>query len=365
MHIASSKPNASVCGYDGLRSKLQFYTEKYLTPRRCLPSLAARLMADQGRRIAAALSAAEPFGIVLASDSGGELVKEGLMDPTDLYQPVGDGMYRGVDSGLNLFACEPTVYGQVLAISDSASGDERSQCTGQLWVDLRGGGMYPTRPQGGDLGSLGAGTLPVTYTFGWASCAAWLPSVGLGDLSGDFATNVSSPQVACWLGRMFGPQARRAITPTTLQLPVLTDPVHLVTGLIVPSGAALAIHGQNTTLIVGRHQLYVPADAHLEMRSMIVAESIESSAMWIDGSADLKACIIRDCTTRMNAAIRLAEEAANTGSAFMVAGGGAAIVFGSIELTGSFVSRCTAEDGIMMTWGGASPAFFGPVGPAR
>ena len=49
---------ASVCGSDGLKLKLQFYTEGFATPRRCLPSLAARLMADQGQRVAATVSAA-------------------------------------------------------------------------------------------------------------------------------------------------------------------------------------------------------------------------------------------------------------------------------------------------------------------
>jgi hypothetical protein len=184
-----------------------------------------------------------------------------------------------VDTGLKLFACEPTAYGHLLAISDSDNADERAQCTGKLWIDLRSGGMYPTRPQEGDLSSLGAGALPAAYTFGWAGCTAWLLS---GDLSSDLAADLSSQQVACWLGRMFGPQARRAVPPAALQFPVLPDPVHLMTGLAVPRGRSLVIHGQDATLIFGRHQLYVPVDAHLEMRSVTVAESIESSAMWID-----------------------------------------------------------------------------------
>ena len=167
--------HASVCGSDGLKFKLQFYTEGFAAPRRCLPSLAAHLMADQGRRVAATVSAAEPFGVLLAS-SGGEVGAAGLgsltvsLDPTDLYLPLGAGLYRGVDTGLKLFACEPTAYGHLLVVSDSDNADERAQCTGQLWIDLRSGGMYTTRPQGSDLGSLGAGGyLPRTPSGGPAA----------------------------------------------------------------------------------------------------------------------------------------------------------------------------------------------------
>ena len=98
-------------------------------------------------------------------------------------------------------------------------------------------------------------------------------------------SRTSSPlAVACSLMRWFGPQAQadqRSVPARTIVLHEGIGAIELVADLIVHRN--MTIFGNGNTLKVGKHQLRVRGGAHLTIHRTIIADSVDSSAVIVEG----------------------------------------------------------------------------------
>ena len=190
---------ASVCGADCVKERLHIATDFEVEPMPCIPDLAARLARGEAERLAHAVAAGEPIGVVLPAVSS---------HLTDLYVPVGGaGMYRGMDSGAFARTCDEAEHGPLLAFSTTSpmDGPDGARCDGELWIDLRTGrAMSELIAKGIE----GTPSVPVDFELGWAGCSEHLPMDAPAEVSTKaFAGAESGAHIACWLRRFYGRQA--------------------------------------------------------------------------------------------------------------------------------------------------------------
>jgi len=190
---------ASVCGADCVKERLHIATDFEVEPMPCIPELAARLARGEAERLAHAVAAGEPIGVVLLAVSS---------HLTDLYVPVGGaGKYRGTDGGAFAHTCDEAEHGPLLAFSTTSptDGPDGARCDGELWIDLRTGrAMSELIAKGIE----GTPSVPVDFELGWAGCSEHLPiDAPAEDSTKAFAGAESGAHIACWLRRFYGRQA--------------------------------------------------------------------------------------------------------------------------------------------------------------
>jgi hypothetical protein len=187
----------------------------------------------------------------------------------------------------------------VWTISSSADAASWTRCDGEFQIDppsgyARGVGLD------GDRVRIGW-----TLHVGLGQCSLSLNLVQRYRLGGRLVlpSAITGEDVACWLARFFGPQALAGspATPTTLELPFGVGPIFLLSDVVVLQQSTLEIIGNGNTIVVGTRQVRVFENATLTLESIIVAESVESSAVVvIGGSLILRNSTIRDCRTSIN-----------------------------------------------------------------
>jgi hypothetical protein len=129
-----------------------------------------------------------------------------------------------------------------------------------------------------------------------------MPTVHGGTLA--FPNTISADEVACWLARLFGPHSAlpSAQVPTAIELPEGLGSVRLLADLVVASDRSLVVRGGNNILIVGSRQLRIEARAMLTLESLIVADSVKSTAIAVEaGSAIFINSTVRNCSAYLNA----------------------------------------------------------------
>jgi hypothetical protein len=296
---------ASVCGVDCVPERLHLLTDYAYNPRPCLPQLAARISVGEASASKRAVAANEPFGLTIGVQRGLGAVADLFIPRVEPLQP--QKVYRGVDTGVLAYECDPALFGRVWALlaapsgtADAAAADASGSsatasstlagiessavCSGALRIDLESGQAH-SQLESADGSSL----VPIRFDLQWAGCSTFLPPFESIEPSADAKTldGGTPPTIvaACWLSRFFGPQARWQ-GPSRFAVELTGTSVALETDLVVRSGTTLRLTSSSrTTVVIGAHQIRVESGARLEMDGLTLADSIYSSALIVRGSA--------------------------------------------------------------------------------
>ena len=210
---------ASVCGDDCAKESLHVVLDANslptVPPAVCHPGLAQRIRTMQGAAVTLAVGQRHPFGL------------SGVGQLTDLYVPTaeaplfGEPVYKGMDTGVYMFSCNPSAVPQLWALSTSQERAAWQRCEGSLHVDLRKG-----EARSALLSSPEAEAVPmVVHELGVCS----IPFTGAAPaVSADSQTVVltkSSPStdVACWLTRFRHTEPNRTRAETGSRLDDRSD----------------------------------------------------------------------------------------------------------------------------------------------
>ncbi len=167
---------ASTCGGDCVPERLHVVVDYTYSPRVCLPELAARLSAGEASAFAQAVAASEQFGLTAhlrAKDAGtatGILSDLFIPRPLSLEQPK---LYKGVDTGMLAYECDPAVHGRVWVVlsgaANSANDPSWTDCAGPVRIDVDSGEAH-SQPASAD-----GSRVPIRFGLNWADCSAFLP----------------------------------------------------------------------------------------------------------------------------------------------------------------------------------------------
>jgi hypothetical protein len=371
---------ASVCGVDCVPERLHIVTDYTYAPRPCLPELAARISAGEASAFAQAVAANEPFGLTIGAQADSPSM-------ADLFVPkVGSlqqhKIYTGIDSGMLAYECDPAVHGRVwallvapsagvatatadvgdstAAISTSADSMRWAGCSGELRIDLESGQVH-SQPVSVD-GSL---RVPVRFDLQWAGCStlwahSW-PSFDSIALSTNATTlNGGTPPTraaACWLSRFFGSQAHWQGVPS-FAIELSGASVALETDLVVRSGTTLRLTSSvNTIVVIGAHQIRVESGARLELDGLTFADSVQSSALLVRGSAIALRTMFVRCNATTNTVLSGVMDTLvpEGGGAFLAATGSAVHIApkASMEIVDSTLLECSVGGAKVCAAGGA------------
>jgi len=307
---------ASVCGRDCVPERLHMTLHFAYIPRMCLPELGARLSAGEASPFARAVAANEPFGLTVAVPTGSPSTSTDLT--SDLFVPTAGPLpehqvYRGVDTGALVYECDPAVHGRVWALlppaflgteptaatsppTSSAGAPSWADCNGALRIDLDSGEAH-SQPARTD----GSSRVPIRFGAQWAGCATLLPFESVEPSTDAKTLDGGTNAAACWLSRFFGPQAATWRGAPTFAIELPDDSVALQTDLVVRSGTVLRVtSSRHTTIAVGPHQIRVESGARLEIEGITIADSVQSSALVVRGSASAHRSTFTRCDTTTN-----------------------------------------------------------------
>ncbi len=367
---------ASVCGVDCVPERLHLVTDYIYSPRPCLPELAARISVGEASAFERAVAANEPFGLTIGAQAGSATM-------SDLFVPIVGSLqarktYRGVDSGMLAYECDPMVHGRMWALraepyatADTAAADaigasatanstsledaSWASCSGELRIDLESGQVH-SQSADADYSSR-----PIRFNLQWAGCSTFLPfldrigpSTCVKTLDGGAA---QSRAAACWLSRFFGSQAHRP-GPPSFAIELAGTSIALETDLVVRSGTTLRlVSSAHTTVVIGPHQIRVESGAWLELDGLTLADSVQSSALVVRGSvAALRTTFVRcEATTNMIMG-GLMETLVPDGVGAFLAAVGAAVhitLSASMEIVDSALLECSVGGAKVGAGGGA------------
>jgi hypothetical protein len=344
---------AFVCGVGCVTERLHLVTDYTYSPRSCLPELAARISVGEASAFERVVAANEPFGLTVGAQTG-------LVTMADVFVPtVGPlqqhKVYKGVDSGMLAYECDPTAHGRAWALlpASSTNGPSWADCSGSCRIDLDSGEAR-TQPAGDD-----GSRVPIRFDLQWADCSAFLPFDGLEPSTTHKALDgpAQSKAAACWLSRFFGPQATWH-GPPSFTITIAIDTVALQTDLVVRSGSALRITSStNATIAVGPHQIRVETGARLEIEGLRIADSVHSSALVVRGSASAARCTFIRCigTTNLILSGVFDSFVPDGVGACLSAGAGAVHIAptGTMEIVDSALLQCGAAGAKVAALGGA------------
>jgi hypothetical protein len=230
-------------------------------------------------------------------------------------------IYRGLDSGMLAYECDPAVHGRMWAIraapsatadaaaadavdsfastiTPSANAESRAVCSGELRLDLESGKAH-SQPASLD----GSSHVPISFDLQWAGCSTLMPSFdSIGPSANSKTLDAGTPPTraaACWLSRFFGPQAHWR-GPPSFGIELLGTSIALETDLVVRTGTTLRLASTGITVVIGPHQIRVEPGARLELDGLTLADSVRSSALVVRGSAAaLRTTFVR-CTATTN-----------------------------------------------------------------
>jgi hypothetical protein len=279
------------------------------------------------------------------------------------------------------FECDPAVHGRVWAlraapstaidaannphaVGSSSSGTSTSvdsggwaDCSGDLQIDLDSGQLHsqPTRADG-------SSRVPIRFDLQWAGCSTLLPSFEstASSLVAAKTLDGGSPptrEAACWLSRFFGPHAHWQ-GPPNFVIELLGTSVALETDLVVRSGTNLRLTSSTrTTVVVGPHQVRVEPGARLELDGLTLADSVQSSALVIGGSAAaLRTTFLRCHATTNTILSGVMDSLVPDGVGAFLAAAGAAVHIGpgaSMEIVDSVLLGCSVGGARIAAAGGA------------
>ena len=257
-----------VCGPGCVGNHLHLDAETTIQAFPCLPSLAAQLSNEQTVRLRQVMEEGKLFGL---SKIGRE--HAGLeADWSDLYMPTaehhyGSSVFAAVDTGLFIFRCDPSHF--IVAISDSTDREQWRQCQGHtMSLDLERNTVSRSFMLHNKV----------------SLCGDVLQGMQSRQSELQFSRTSSPLEVACSLMRWFGPQVQadqRSVPAHTIVLNEGIAAIELVSDLIFHRN--MTIFGNGNALKVGKHQLRVRAGAHLTIHQTILADSVDSSAVFVEG----------------------------------------------------------------------------------
>jgi hypothetical protein len=205
----------------------------------------------------------------------------------------------------------------------------------------------------------------IHFDLQWAGCSTFLPrfdSIGPSAEAKtlDFGGTASSSQTreaACWLSRFFGPQSHWQGAPN-FAIELLGTSLTLETDLVVRSGTTLRLASSaRSTVAIGPHQVRVESGARLELDGLTLADSVQSSALVVGGSAvALRTTFIRcNATTNMILSGVMDTIVPDGSGAFLAAVGGAVHVApsASMEIVDSALLECSVGGAKVGAAGGA------------
>jgi hypothetical protein len=272
-----------VCGEGCIDRVFHLFTDFPVIPHPCLPELATRLASEQAAATRGALRAVSPFGLTVPTQACA----------TDIYAAAGEPfgewpVFKGLHRKKYMFHCDATSSpGDVWALSSTDDRDAWGRCEAELWVSLDDGQV---RTALGDPSSLMGG---VHFDFGVAECRRQINAFGVNagsataQLTPDppeqksetvtFAVGVTPSDVACDFMLRFGPHNVAARTaPMVLRLPTMSEPIELVSDILVREGEFLRIESPPTTpatLTLHSHRVRVESGGRLEMHALTLADS--------------------------------------------------------------------------------------------
>jgi hypothetical protein len=219
-------------------------------------------------------------------------------------------------------------------------------------------GQVHSQPASAD----GSTRAPIRFDLQWAGCSSLLQfsdSIEPSNNTKMLLLDVGAPtkEAACWLSRFFGPQAHWQ-GPPDFAIEFLGTSVALETDLIVRSGATLRLTSSTRTIVViGPHQIRVEPGARLELDGLTIADSVQSSALVVGGSATAFRTTFVRCNATTNMVLSgLMDTLVPDGSgAFLVAVGGAVYVApsASMEIVDSALLECSVGGAKVGAGGGA------------
>jgi hypothetical protein len=365
---------ASVCGIDCASERLHLATDYAYSPRPCLPQLAARISVGETSAFQRAVAANQPFGLTIGAQLSSPAVGDLFVPSAGTHQP--HKIYRGVDSGMLAYQCDPAVHGSVWALLAAPSANDAAvnvsspaaamsmsidierwaNCSSTLRIDLQSGQAY-SQP-----GSIGSSGVPIRFDLNWARCSTFLPFLDDIGPATDPKTldGGTSMAASCWLSRFFGPQTHRK-RPFNYTLELLDASLTLESDLVVRSGTTLRLTSTRTTVIVGSHQIRVESGARLELDGLTLADSVQSSALVVAGSATASRTTFFRCNAETNVIlsgamdITMAVSFPNGDGAFLAAVGAALQIVpsASMEIVDSALLECSVGGAKIASCGGA------------
>jgi hypothetical protein len=351
---------ASVCGVDCVPARLHIVTDYPYSPRPCLPELAARISVGEASAFERAVAANEPFGLTVPAMAD-LFVYSSTIGPLQSHK-----LYKGIDSGMLAYECDPAIHGRVWAFraapsafsssANSTSADSLDTCSGELQIELESGQAH-SQPASAD----GSSRVPIRFDLHWADCSTFLPSFeSIRPSTNAMTLDGGTPQTraaACWLSRFFGPQAhRQGLRSFAIEL--LGTSVALESDLVVRSGTTLRLTSSaRTTVVIGPHQIRVESEARLELDGLTLADSVQSSALVVGGSAAaLRTTFIRcRATTNMVLGGIMDSLVPDGLGAFLTAAGAAVHIapHASMEIVDSALLECSVGGAKVGAGGGA------------
>ena len=254
---------ASVCGVDCMPERLHLVIDYTYSPRPCLPELAARISVGEASAFERAVAANEPFGMTVGAQAGSATLSDLFLPEAASLQP--HKIYRGIDTGMLVYECDPAVHGRVwafhakpFATADAAAASTSldtqgwASCSGELRFDLDSGQV---QSQLATLATVDDPSRPIRFDLQWAGCSAFLPFLdSIGPLTDVKPLDGGTPPTraaACWLGRFFGPQAHWP-GPPNFAIELSGTSIALENDLVVRSGTTLRLVSSARTTVAIR-----------------------------------------------------------------------------------------------------------------
>jgi hypothetical protein len=275
----------TVCG-SCVRDSLHVFVDYDIPVIPCLPDLATRLMLGQARSLSSSMTSRAAFGV-------SSPILSDLFSPTS-ETVHGYPVYHGAHTGFRAYVCDPDDAVQRMAISTSDSRDDWALCDALVRIDL-GTGAVTQQTEGVDPTPLRA----TFHTGGWDSCPPYTAPTAEVIF---FPVGSTADHIECFLAYNFGPQQsaeKCTARKMEVHMPANGLPVvRLRSDIVICSESVVLLVGHSTVVEVGRHQIRVSKGAALSLVGLAIVASVESSALWVDGSASLMRVTFRNCSAQ-------------------------------------------------------------------
>ena len=366
-----------VCGPGCVKERLHLHTDYPVLHRAepCVPALATHLASAQATAVRAALQASAPFGLSAAP----------VLGVSDLYFAEGRfggwAVYRGTSNRQQwLYRClqEPETW----VVTSESDQEAWTHCSGRFWIELAAARLRSNPSDDSIVNGLHFDLSPIHE----CSAMATRDTNSVPDEAEVFAErqnivwgDLSASDVACTLLLQFGSHIvrteRRSIT---VRLPSANT--SLLGDVIVRAGDTLVLEAEveSALLSVGRRQIRVESGGSLDLVRINIVDSVESSAVFSEGTLRLLNCTFERCVANTNVVSRIAEGLVTSATlapglgptataaipAFLGAWGGAVLAFwtaASVVSSGSTFANNAVRGASVINAGGAICAFGASV----